>query len=146
MTTAIEREQKRHRREDREQTARERIERELATSDVTGFDVLVQNKHDNILKLIELVRTNPSITREEISKKLGISLRTTSRYLSVIRKVLNIYVPVSDVQIQQRDARIKKMKQILIKTPSISISDLASKLGVSSHTVYQYLKAAKKEG
>lgn len=125
--------------EEKEQKVRDQIERELA-GDPTGYDVLLEAKRDNITKLVELVRGNPNITRSEISKKLGISMRTASRYLSVVRKVITNYVPMTDVQIQKRESRMEKMKQILKKNSNISISDLASKLNVSQHTVYKYFK------
>lgn len=128
---------------ERELKLRERIERELSVG-LTGYDVLVQAKKDNIMKLIELVHDYPHITRVEIAKKLGISLRTTSRYLSVIRKILKTYVPVSDLQKRQMNFRVEKAKTILKRQPSISISDLAVKLDVSPHTVYKYLKICKK--
>lgn len=130
---------------ERELKLRERIERELSVG-LTGYDVLVQAKKDNIMKLIELVHDHPYITRVEIAKKLGISLRTTSRYLSIIRKILKRYVPVSDLQKRQMNFRVEKAKKILKRQPSISISELATKLDVSPHTVYKYLKLLKKGG
>lgn len=129
---------------EREQKLRERIEREL-TAGLTGYDVLVQTKKDNVMKLFELIRNNPNILRTEIAEKLGVSLRTTSRYLVVVKKVLTTYKPVSEVQVKKRSERMRKMDQILARQPSISVAELAGKLGVSSHTIYKYFKMRKKE-
>jgi len=130
--------------EERERKLYEQIERELA-AEPTGYDVLVETKKKNIMELAELVHNNPGITRKEITKKLHISLRTASRYLSVIRKVIKTYKPVSDVQKQQMNERVSKLRILVKKSPSMAISEISEKLDVSTHTVYKYLKILEKE-
>jgi len=130
--------------EERERKLYEQIERELA-AEPTGYDILVETKKKNIMELAELVHNNPGITRKEITKKLRISLRTASRYLSVIRKVIKTYKPVSDVQKQQMDERVSKLRILVKKSPSMAISEISEKLDVSTHTVYKYLKILEKE-
>lgn len=129
---------------EREQKLHEQIERELSAGD-TGYDVIVQTKRDNITKLAELVNKKPETTRKEIVKELGVSLRTASRYLAVIRKVIKTYKPVSDLQRQQMNERIEKMRKMIRKNPSMAISEIAVKLDVSTHTVYKYLKMLNEE-
>lgn len=119
----------------------ERIEEELK-GEPTGFDVLVKQKQDNIWTLYYLIKENPNLTRREMAEKLDVSLRTVSRYLAMVRRLFRkgTFKSQSEKQQEERESRVKRMKQLLSRTPGISASVLAQKLGVSKVTLYQYLK------
>lgn len=120
----------------------ERIKRELA-GELTGFEVLVQKKKDNLLKLYYYLDKHPNATNLEMQQELGVSSRTVSRYLTALRKWLKgkfkqVFVSQAEKQIQERERRVRRMETILKRHPDISNVELAKKLGISLRTLHGY--------
>lgn len=52
---------------------------------IDGFQALIEQKEVTIREIVAMIRVNKYITRRMISKQFGISMRTASRYLGIIR-------------------------------------------------------------
>ena len=123
----------------------ERIREELVGKP-TGFDILVKRKKENIWKVYYLIKENPDLTRKELSDQLGISMRTTTRYLAVAKKLFRkgLFISQADKQTRDMKKRLTKMKQIVARKPDIPNDELCKKLGVSKQTLYKYFALVHK--
>ena len=122
-------------------TRKEQIERELR-GEPTGFDILLQKKAEGIKQVGELVRQNPKITRREISKITGFSFRTISRYLAELRKIYKkgIIKDQAEIQLEEKEARIVRLRKLIYQHPEWSKEKIASELGVAKITLEKYMK------
>ena len=105
----------------------------------TGFDVLMAEKKKNMTRLRKLLKEDPSLSRSEIAGKLGLSMRTVYRYLGEIRKHDPNATTEVDAAVLAKRRRIERLRVLLKKDPTTSVTFLASLLGVSRRTLYSYL-------
>lgn len=122
------------------QELREEIER---TRPKTGFDVLLEQKMKNISAVDDYLVEHPDATRMEISEYLGISRRSVSRYLSILRKVKKIKTQET-VQMERKRARLKKLQRLVYEHPEHDRAKLAKELGVAKSTLLKYLRELPK--
>jgi len=121
--------------------SQEQIQREL-TEEQNKYDVMVETRDKNLAKVSSLLYENPGMTRADIGRILGVSKRTCSRYIAEIRllKKKGSVVTLNELQLEERDERVKKMKKILRSNPSISRRELCEQVGVSAKTLRRYLQ------
>lgn len=51
----------------------------------TGFEALIARKCDNLEFVFRMMLGTPEITRRELAKRMGVTMRTVSRYRSELR-------------------------------------------------------------
>lgn len=122
-------------------TQKERIEQELR-GEPTGFDILVEGKKKGIAQVRDLVTANSDITRREISKATGFSMRTISRYLVEVRKIFKKGIVKNQAEIQKeaKEVRIKKLRKLIYQHPDWNRDKLAAEVGIARRTLVKYLR------
>ena len=137
--------EKEKRKLERERITRERIQRELR-GEPTGFDILLGNKKKNITVVCQLLQKYPDTTRHEITKALGISMRTASRYLAEAYIILRKkgFIPLAERQLLGKEERIKRINEIREEFPNLSEKEIAGMVGISPRTLYAYKKVKTK--
>jgi len=104
-----------------------------------GFDKLLRIKEEHLAFLAKYFVGNPKATREEASKKLGVSLRTVTRYLQELRKrVEGDVITQADRQMAEKDQRVEKLKQLIKVHPDWTREKYRKAIGVSYRTLLQY--------
>ena len=107
----------------------------------TGFDILLETKKANI-KILQEMMKDPNFIRADAVKRLGITKRTVTRLLAEIRKTTNagrLFRTAADIQLEEKQKRLKLLKQLVISHPELYRVQMAKKLGVSTRTLYDYL-------
>lgn len=122
----------------------EEIQREL-TTEKNGFDILLEQKEANIDTLDAYLLNNPGATRKQISEATGMSIRSISRYMTILkaRYSKDQIKNNSEVQLEQKKVRVDKLKGLLKKDPTTPRKNLAKNVGVSLRTLKGYLKELK---
>lgn len=125
----------------------EKMKKELE-QEKNGFEVLMETKRDLIVKVYNLMQANPKITRAEIAKELGISVRSVSRYTAVLRQRYKKGVILSqfDRVLIQKKENIKRLKELMKKEPNLSKRTMSKKMGISKRTLNTYLEEIYSEG
>ena len=115
----------------------ERLMREAA--EPTGFDVLMENKEKGLASMRKLLKDEPSLTRKQLSARLGLSMRTVYRYLRLIREGKNVKTTTVDFLVIAKAKRMTKLVGLMKEHPEYTRVQLAEKIGVSRKTLYSYL-------
>lgn len=132
--------------EEEKEIRRSAIVRRAEEELYTGFDKLVEQKEENLVKLRKMIQEHPNWTRLELAKALGTSVRTVYRYGQDLRKVYGsqgMNAPLNE-QIQQKAKRIAGLRGLLKKHPEYSRRRLCEELKISWRTLYSYLEEIEK--
>jgi len=103
-----------------------------------GFDKLLRVKEEHLVVLDQYFTNNPSATREGAAEKLGVSLRTVTRYLKELRKRSGGISTQSDAQMAEKQQRVLKLKQLVKMHPDWTREQYRKTLGVSYRTLLSY--------
>jgi len=117
---------------------KETIKRQLA-GEVTGYDILLSTKIKNLNLLKFALDKNPRLTIKQTVKLLNCSVRTATRYRTIIRNKYGMIDKVEEL-VRDKQIRIKKLKEFIRKNPEIPFTEQFKKLGISERTGRQYLK------
>lgn len=110
----------------------------------TGFEVLQETKLENIRRVKQMVRDNPVVTRSHICQELGVSKRSATRFLSIVRKSMKVTTG-EDIQDLKRAAGFKRFKALLKQKPETTVMGRCAILGISGSTYRSYLKELRNE-
>lgn len=118
------------------------IPEQLVKERVTGFDVLLRKKHEDLEKVRKLVLEDRSLTRNEIARRVGISVRTVSRHLVYLRSVYTkgVVRTGAEIQVEEKKKRLRKLRRLVYEHPEWEREKLASELGVSQRTLTLYFR------
>jgi len=117
---------------------REKIRRQLK-GEPTGFDILVDQKIQNLNKLKKFLDSNPNFTLKQTVELLGCSFRTAARYRTIIREELGMVDKVTEL-IEGKKERKRKLRIMIKNNPEVSFTEQFKKLGISDRTGRKYLK------
>jgi transcription initiation factor IIE alpha subunit len=124
--------------------SKEEISRQLSM-EKTGYDLLLEQKEANIDKLDSYLIDHPDATRKQISEATGISVRSISRYMTILKERYgkDVIKNVAEKQLEDKNKRMAQLKELLAKEPTLTRKKLAEKLGVSLRTLKSYLRELK---
>lgn len=97
----------------------------------TNYD----KQNENMLKAVEIKKSNPSLNRSEIAKIIGVSCTTVTSYLNKAKEIGLIDNIDDGYQILKN-----KIIDILKKNPTASINSLSIQYGYSHETLSKYRK------
>lgn len=125
------------------ESEREQIQRELAGL-ITGFDVLVEQRKQNLISFGEALIKNPDMTRREASQYLKCSMRTVTRYLAELRKgdIFKKSIVVDKIKQYVKDKEVRKsqLRKLMSQQPDVPFVEHFRTIGVCDKTGYQYLR------
>lgn len=124
--------------------SKEQLEKQLST-EKTGYDLLLEQKEANIDKLDSYLLDHPDATRKQISEATGISVRSISRYMTILKERYgkDAVKNVAEKQLEDKKKRMGQLKELLAREPTLTRKKLAEKLGVSLRTLKSYLRELK---
>ena len=124
--------------------SKEQLHKQL-TTEQNGYEKLLEQKEVNIDKLDSYLIEHPEATRKQISEATGISVRSISRYMTILKERYgeDAVKNVAEKQLENKIARMKQLKELLAKEPTLTRQKLATKLGVSLRTLKSYLRELK---
>jgi len=106
----------------------------------TGYDILLENKKRYLNKLFDILKADPNLSRQQMADALKVSKRSVYRYLAELRRRYKkgIVVTSADIQMREKQERLKHLKRLLRVHPEYSREKLCHEIGVSKKTLYKY--------
>jgi predicted transcriptional regulator len=120
------------------------LKEELEGLPLTKYDIMLENKDENIEKVRAMLKSKPATTRREICAKLNISMRSATRYLTALREDGVKVITAGDTQVELAKARTQKLKDFVSKHPQTTKAERCRAVGISEPTYIRYMRAIHK--